>query len=68
MDEFTSSLLSVFPHILDANHLMKDLGLFDKMNNLSSAISYLDRRFSASIDMEMPNQGTYSSTSNHMIY
>ncbi|KAG6403515.1 hypothetical protein SASPL_135738 [Salvia splendens] len=52
-NEFSSSLLSVFPHILDVNHLMKELGLFDEMNNLSSAISYLDSRFSASIDMEV---------------
>ncbi|KAG6401318.1 hypothetical protein SASPL_138170 [Salvia splendens] len=52
-NEFSSSLLSVFPHILDVNHLMKELGLFDQMNNLSSAISYLDSRFSASIDMEV---------------
>ncbi|KAH6765789.1 hypothetical protein C2S52_016772 [Perilla frutescens var. hirtella] len=56
MDEFSSSLLSVFPHILDVNHLMKEIGSFDKMNNLSSAISYLDRRFFASIDMEVSNQ------------
>ncbi|KAL1540985.1 poly(A)-specific ribonuclease [Salvia divinorum] len=52
-NEFASSLLSVFPHILDVNHLMKELGLFNKMNNLSSAISYLNRRFSASMDMEV---------------
>ncbi|XP_057780933.1 poly(A)-specific ribonuclease PARN-like isoform X2 [Salvia miltiorrhiza] len=56
MYEFTSSLLTVFPHILDINHLMKEIGLFNKMNNLSSAISYLDRRFSTSTDMEVSNE------------
>ena len=66
-NEFSSSLLSVFPHILDVNHLMKELGLFDKMNNLSSAISYLDSRFSASVDMEVSYEGRYSSTSNHIL-
>ncbi|XP_057780921.1 poly(A)-specific ribonuclease PARN-like isoform X2 [Salvia miltiorrhiza] len=33
MNEFTSSLLSVYPHILDINHLMKEIGLFNKMTS-----------------------------------
>ncbi|KAL6563500.1 hypothetical protein OROGR_002459 [Orobanche gracilis] len=55
-DEFTSSLLSVFPHILDVNHLMKEIGAFEKMNSISGAISYLESRFSAPINMEISNR------------
>ncbi|KAI3461801.1 hypothetical protein Pfo_018464 [Paulownia fortunei] len=56
MDEFRSSLLSVFPHILDINHLMKEIGPFEKMNNLPAAISYLERRFFAPVDMDISNR------------
>ncbi|KAL3616295.1 hypothetical protein CASFOL_039685 [Castilleja foliolosa] len=52
-DEFMSSLLSVFPHVVDINHLMKEIGAFEKMNNISGAISYLDSRLSAPINMEI---------------
>ncbi|KAL6576848.1 hypothetical protein OROMI_011124 [Orobanche minor] len=55
-DEFRSSLLSVFPHILDVNHLMKEIGAFEKMNSISGAISYLESRFSAPINMEISNR------------
>ncbi|KAL8516537.1 hypothetical protein ACS0TY_014978 [Phlomoides rotata] len=58
MDEFISSLLLVFPHILDVNHLMKEIGPFDKTNYLSAAISYLETRFFAPVDMDIPNQET----------
>ncbi|GFQ05977.1 poly(A)-specific ribonuclease parn-like [Phtheirospermum japonicum] len=57
IDEFKSSLLSVFPHVLDINHLMKEIGAFEKMNNISGAISYLESRFSAPINMEISNRG-----------
>ncbi|KAG8371668.1 hypothetical protein BUALT_Bualt13G0112200 [Buddleja alternifolia] len=56
MHEFRSSLIPVFPHILDVNHLMKEIGPFDKMNNMLAAISYLERRFSAPIDMDISNR------------
>ncbi|KAL0436680.1 UNVERIFIED_CONTAM: Poly(A)-specific ribonuclease PARN-like [Sesamum radiatum] len=58
MDEFISSLHLVFPHILDVSHLMKEIGPFEKMNNMPAAISYLERRFSGSIDMDISNQDT----------
>ncbi|XP_011089616.1 poly(A)-specific ribonuclease PARN-like isoform X3 [Sesamum indicum] len=56
MDEFRSSLHLIFPHILDVNHLMKEIGPFEKMNNMPAAISYLERRFSGSIDMDISSQ------------
>ncbi|GER54578.1 poly(A)-specific ribonuclease PARN-like protein [Striga asiatica] len=56
MDEFTTTLHSVFPYILDLNHLMKEIGAFEKMNNISGAISYLESRFSAPITMEISNR------------
>ncbi|KAL2239648.1 poly(A)-specific ribonuclease PARN-like isoform X2 [Sesamum indicum] len=58
MDEFRSSLHLIFPHILDVNHLMKEIGPFEKMNNMPAAISYLERRFSGSIDMDISSQDT----------
>ncbi|KAL2488363.1 Poly(A)-specific ribonuclease PARN-like [Forsythia ovata] len=56
MDEFKSSLLLVFPHILDVNHLMKAIGPFEKVNNLPASISYLRRKFFAPIDMEVSHR------------
>ncbi|CAA0842432.1 Poly(A)-specific ribonuclease PARN-like [Striga hermonthica] len=56
MDEFTTTLHSVFPYIIDLNHLMKEIGAFEKMNNISGAISYLESRFSAPITMEISNR------------
>lgn len=67
MDEFISSLLLVFPHILDVNLLMKEIGPFDKTNNLSAAISYLETRFFVPVDMDISNQGMYSSLSDLLI-
>ncbi|KAK6145165.1 hypothetical protein DH2020_021985 [Rehmannia glutinosa] len=58
MDEFRSTLLSVFPHILDVNHLMKEIGAFEKMSNMPAAISYLDKRSFAPINMEISNRET----------
>lgn len=60
MDEFRHSLHLVFPHTYDINHLMKEIGCLRKVNNLGAAISYLKRRFSLPIDMEVPEGGIYS--------
>ncbi|PIN00030.1 Poly(A)-specific ribonuclease [Handroanthus impetiginosus] len=58
MDEFRSSLLFAFPHILDVNNLMKEIGPFEKMNNMPAAISYLETRFRAPINMDISNRET----------
>ncbi|KAL3850470.1 hypothetical protein ACJIZ3_012352 [Penstemon smallii] len=57
MDDFRISLHLIFPHIIDVNHLMKEIGPFEKINNIPAAISYLKNRFFAPVDMEIPNQG-----------
>lgn len=40
---------------------MKEIGPFDKMNNMQAVMSYLERRFFAPVDMDIPNQGKYPS-------
>ncbi|KAM1660842.1 hypothetical protein COP2_003853 [Malus domestica] len=47
VDEFVGSLRSVFPHILDVSHLMK---------NIPAAISYLNNHYFTPIDMEISPQ------------
>lgn len=56
MDEFRSSLFLDFPHILEVNHLMKQIRPFNKSNNVPSAISYLDSRFFAPLDTDIPHR------------
>ncbi|CAA2956412.1 poly(A)-specific ribonuclease PARN-like [Olea europaea subsp. europaea] len=56
INEFRSSLLLVFPHVLDVNHLMKEIGPVEKVNNLPASISYLRRKFFAPIDMEVSHR------------
>lgn len=56
MNEFCSSLLLAFPLILDNNHLLTKCKSFEKSGNISGSISYLKRRFSAPIDLEIPDQ------------
>ncbi|BAT84212.1 hypothetical protein LR48_Vigan03g109100 [Vigna angularis] len=58
VDEFFSSLHSVFPNVLDINYLMKKHGTMRKMTNIPSAISYLNSNFFAPVDMEIPDQAT----------
>lgn len=58
MDEFMCSLRMVFPHVLDVNHLMKEIGPLKKVTNLSAAASCLKRRFFVPIDMEIPHQAS----------
>ncbi|XP_062020101.1 poly(A)-specific ribonuclease PARN-like [Rosa rugosa] len=52
VDEFTGSLSLVFPHILDINHLMKNIGPLRKVTNRPAAISYLNNHYFAPIDLE----------------
>ncbi|XVF32060.1 hypothetical protein REPUB_Repub17cG0049400 [Reevesia pubescens] len=53
VDEYLLSLESVFPHILDVNQLMKEIGPLENVKNISAAISYLKNRFFAPIDMKI---------------
>ncbi|KAM1007108.1 hypothetical protein PS2_003722 [Malus domestica] len=57
VDEFVGSLRSVFPHILDVSHLMK---------NIPAAISYLNNHYFTPIDMEISPQALeeYTNISN----
>lgn len=57
VDEFVSSLCSVFPKVLDINYLMKKHGTMRKATNISSAISYLNNHFFAPVDLEIPDKG-----------
>lgn len=57
LDEFRCSLGCVFPHILDVKHVMKKLGSQKNLNNIYVATSYLNSRFFAPIDVEIPHQG-----------
>lgn len=68
INEFRSSLLLVFPHVLDVNHLMKEIGPVEKVNNLPASISYLRRKFFAPIDMEVSHRGKYLCVSYLIIY
>ncbi|KAA8550537.1 hypothetical protein F0562_002221 [Nyssa sinensis] len=56
MDEFRCSLRLVFPHVLDVNHLMKEIDPLKKVTNLPTAISFIKRRFFVPIDLEIPHQ------------
>ncbi|OWM62740.1 hypothetical protein CDL15_Pgr020034 [Punica granatum] len=58
VDEFICSLRSVFPHIFDVTHLMKEVVPIEKTPNVSASHSYLKNRFFAPIDMEVPCKGT----------
>ncbi|KAK3031857.1 hypothetical protein RJ639_035994 [Escallonia herrerae] len=68
LEEFTCSLRLVFPHILDVNHLMKEIVPSRKLANLSTALSYLQRRFFAPIDMEISHQGKSSYAPFHAVH
>lgn len=54
MDQFLCSLRSIFPHIVDINHLMMQISPPRKTTNLPSAASYLTRRFIVPIDIDIP--------------
>lgn len=65
MDEFRTSLCLVFPHVLDISHLMKEISPLKKLNTVSAATSYLERRFFAPIDVEIPQQVEADESKNH---
>ncbi|VFR00496.1 unnamed protein product [Cuscuta campestris] len=56
LDEFRNSLGSVFPHILDVKHLIKELGFQKNLNNIYVATSYLNSRFFAPVQVESTHQ------------
>ncbi|GAA0162450.1 mRNA polyadenylation factor [Lithospermum erythrorhizon] len=56
VSEFRSSLNSVFPKILDVNHLGKEIYSLQQMNNLPTAISYLKKRSLLPMDIEIAYQ------------
>uniref|UniRef100_A0A6P6GG21 poly(A)-specific ribonuclease PARN-like n=1 Tax=Ziziphus jujuba TaxID=326968 RepID=A0A6P6GG21_ZIZJJ len=58
IDEFASSLRLVFPVVLDVSYLMQIIGPLRKVTNIPVAISYLNNRFFAPVDIEIPHQAT----------
>jgi len=57
--EFLCSLQSIFPHVLDIRHLLKEvqsreIPSIKKAKNLHAALSYLNRQFSLPLDLEVP--------------
>lgn len=56
-DEFMCTLRLVFPHVLDIQQLMKEIGPLRKVTNIPTAISYLKDHFFAPIDMEILHEG-----------
>ncbi|XP_068321013.1 poly(A)-specific ribonuclease PARN-like [Pyrus communis] len=67
VDEFMGSLHSVFTHILDVGHLMKNIGPLRKMTNISAAISYLNNHYFAPIDMEILPQESEGNIHRHNV-
>lgn len=67
MDEFRISLRSVFPHIVNISHLMKEISPLKQVTNLPAAISYIKRRFFAPMDMEIriPHKGETDESKTH---
>lgn len=65
IDEFMCSLRLVFPHVLDVQHLMKEIGPLRKVTDIPTAISYLKNHFFAPIDMEILHQDTVNEGKNH---
>ncbi|XP_030454910.1 poly(A)-specific ribonuclease PARN-like [Syzygium oleosum] len=53
VDEFICSLLSVFPQVFDLNHLMKEIAPLGKTTNIPTALSFLNNRFFAPVDVEV---------------
>ncbi|CAI9095207.1 OLC1v1031094C1 [Oldenlandia corymbosa var. corymbosa] len=54
INEFRTSLCSIFPYIFDVNHLMMAIGSQRKLNKLSAAISQMKRRFTGQLNVEIP--------------
>lgn len=53
VDEFLQSLCSVFPQVFDVNHLMKEIAPLGKTTDIPTALSFLNNRFVAPIDVEV---------------
>lgn len=53
VDEFLQSLCLVFPQVFDVNHLMKEIAPLGKTTDIPTALSFLNNRFVAPIDVEV---------------
>ncbi|XP_022143589.1 poly(A)-specific ribonuclease PARN-like isoform X2 [Momordica charantia] len=58
IDEFSDSLHSVFPQVLDVQHLMRNISGLNKPTSISSALSYLKNHYFAPVDLDIPVEGT----------
>ncbi|KAL1325622.1 poly(A)-specific ribonuclease PARN-like isoform X1 [Arachis ipaensis] len=67
VDEFVSSMCTVFPKVLDVNYLIRVIGTKRKVANIPSAISYLNNHFFAPVDVKIPDQGTTNEGKSHGI-
>lgn len=56
MDDFSSSLSSAFPNVVDLSQFMKEISPLSNISNLPAAMSSLNRFF-APVDVEVANQG-----------
>lgn len=56
VDDFSSSLSSAFPNVVDLSQLMKEISPLSNISNLPAAMSSLNRFF-APVDVEVANQG-----------
>ncbi|CAH2052302.1 unnamed protein product [Thlaspi arvense] len=57
VDDFSSSLSSAFPNVVDLSQLMKEISPLSNISNLPAAMSSLNRFF-APVDVEVANQGS----------
>lgn len=57
IDEFSDSLHSVFPQVLDVQHLMRNISGLNKPTSISSALSYLKNHYFAPVDLDIPVEG-----------
>ncbi|CAH8354955.1 unnamed protein product [Eruca vesicaria subsp. sativa] len=55
VDDFTRSLSSAFPNVVDLSQLMKEISPLSNVSNLPAAMSSLNRFF-APVDVEVANQ------------
>ncbi|KAJ0229093.1 hypothetical protein HA466_0319330 [Hirschfeldia incana] len=56
VDDFSSSLSSAFPNVVDLSQLMREISPLSNISNLPAAMSSLNRFFSP-VDVEVANQG-----------
>ncbi|CAN0898084.1 Poly(A)-specific ribonuclease PARN-like [Linum grandiflorum] len=67
MEEFMVSLHTVFPQVIDVNHLVKETGLRKNVASIPYIISYLKHRFPAPIDVEIPFQADEGEIHGHNV-